>query len=509
MAVLAASALLAGCGSTVSSAQRQAAARAGLTSDGVTNASGELVTGDTVAGDGGTAAAGGNGSSGAAASAARKTAATTRSGGAASSGAVGPGVTNDAINVGLAYAVNAGAANAALGASGISQGDAKTEYQIVIDDINAHGGVAGRKIVPIFHEVDGASTATTAAIAQQACDDWTQDHHVFVIFSAGDDTIEQCAHNRGALLISGDLTGADAATFRRFPYYVELSSMNLDRVATTEIAGINAQGYFSGWNAATGGATPTPAKVGILTFDDPAFAHATDQSMVPALKALGFAPDPADIVRVQTVQRTSDTGPIAAAVSSAVLKFRSDNVSHVLIFDERGLLSLLFMQNADSQRYFPRYGLNTQNGPQALADGAGLPKRQLIGSKGIGWLPSLDITPSQNTLNGPYSNDARRKCINLMTSKGISFADANAESIAMGICNEFWFFRDAMKLSGNVMNRIGFMDGVAKVGTSFQSNSVFATKFTASQHDGVSAVRYYVYDPGCTCMKYASANIAS
>ena len=94
-----------------------------------------------------------------------------------------------------------------------------------------------------------------------------------------------------------------------------------------------------------------------------------------------------------------------------------------------------------------------------------------------------------------------------MESKGITFADANAEAVAMGICNTLWFFRDAVKASGNVLNRDGFRAGVERLGTSFQSASVFATRFTPTQHDGGSAVRYYVFDEPCGCMKYTSGNI--
>src|SRR5205085_2589904 len=109
-------------------------------------------------------------------------------------------------------------------------------------------------------------------------------------------------------------------------------------------------------------------------------------------------------------------------------KFRQDGVTHVILRDERGLLTLLFLNNAQSQHYFPRYGFTTQNGPQTLADPGDIPKQQLRGSMGIGWSPQLDITPAQNTDEGPYSNAARRRCIALYKAHGITFADTNAEA---------------------------------------------------------------------------------
>src|SRR5213079_947121 len=54
-----------------------------------------------------------------------------------------PGVTDTTVNVGIIYAVSGAAANAALGAPGITQGDEKADVQILIDDVNAHGGILG------------------------------------------------------------------------------------------------------------------------------------------------------------------------------------------------------------------------------------------------------------------------------------------------------------------------------------------------------------------------------
>ena len=51
----------------------------------------------------------------------------------------------------------------------MTQGDAHGETQVLIDDINAHGGAAGRKLVPVWHTYDAQSTNTSEAQAQAAC----------------------------------------------------------------------------------------------------------------------------------------------------------------------------------------------------------------------------------------------------------------------------------------------------------------------------------------------------
>ena len=512
LAVLAVLGLLASaCGSTVNEARRTEAARRNGTSG-----LGSSVAGGELGGDGGADTGGGLATSGGGVSSGSGGTRTTGSGSAGTNTAgtksgntaLGPGVTATSINIGLGFTVNGGAGNAAIGVKGVSTGDDKGENQAVIDDINAHGGVAGRKLVPVWHPYDSTSTDSADVQEQKACDDYTQDHKVFLAFDRGRDTFNQCMQARGSFNIAGGgITDTAASTYKRFPYYVEISTLNLDRVAAIEPGTLNQEGYFAGWDANLGQAAATKAKVGIITFDFPTFSHAVDQVMVPALRQIGHAPDPQDIRKVTWLQTNSDAGALAAAVSSAVLRFRQDGVTHVIILDERALVTLLFIREANSQGFKPRYGLNTTNGVQVLVDGGNLNPAQLNGALGMGWSPSFDITPSQNTDNGPYSNNARRKCMALMKAKGFTFQDANAESVALDICNQLYFLQLAGNSVSGPLNRDTFIAAVNALGTRFENTGTFVNRFSATQHDGVAAVRQWKWDSGCSCGKYTSGNI--
>ena len=501
--------LASACGSTVNEARRAHAAR--RSGDLGTSVQGDEFDSQPGGGSGDTSS-GGDGTSSGAGSAGRGTTSGTVGSKTASphspSSAVGPGVTAKEINIGLGYSVNGGAGNAAIGVKGVSTGDDKGENQALIDDINAHGGVAGRKLVPVWHPYDSTSTDSADVQEQKACDDYTQDHKVFLAFDRGRDTFNECMQARGSFNIAaGGITDTAASTYKRFPYYVELSTLNLDRASAIEPGILNQEGYFGGWDANLGQAGNAKAKLGIITFDFPTFSHAVDQVMVPALRAIGHAPDPQDIRKVTWLQSNSDAGALAAAVSSAVLRFRQDGVTHVIILDERALVTLLFIREANSQGFKPRYGLNTTNGVQVLVDGGNLNPDQLNGALGIGWSPSFDITPSQNTDNGPYSNNARRKCMGLMKAKGFTFADANAESVALDICNSFYFLQLAGNSVSGPLNRDSFIAAVNALGTRFENAGTFVNRFSAAQHDGVAAVRQWKWDSGCSCGKYTSGNI--
>ena len=171
--------LLTGCGSTV--AQQTAGSPGGLSGTVPQGAAGAIGgpaangLSTTSANGGGQLAtsANGGGTSGA------------NGGGATSSGGPGstsvptglgnPQVTAKTISIGIGYVTNGDTANAAIGATGIGQGDPLGEAKAVVSYINAHGGVAGRKVTPVYHPYDATSTATTSSQDQAACADYTQD----------------------------------------------------------------------------------------------------------------------------------------------------------------------------------------------------------------------------------------------------------------------------------------------------------------------------------------------
>jgi Periplasmic binding protein len=84
-----------------------------------------------------------------------------------------PGVTATTIRVGVPY-VDVGAVKA-LGID-INWGSVPDAFNAVIKDINAHGGINGRKIVPYIVAVNPTGTAP----AQTACTQLTEDDTVFV-----------------------------------------------------------------------------------------------------------------------------------------------------------------------------------------------------------------------------------------------------------------------------------------------------------------------------------------
>ncbi|HET7310865.1 MAG TPA: hypothetical protein VFJ17_06025 [Mycobacteriales bacterium] len=507
-AALALATLGAGCGTTVSgAAANNASSGIGSTSSLSVPGSTSLNAGGggpTLPGVGGSAAGGSSVSGG-------STAPGGSTGSIGSSGTTGytqpgtnaalsgPGVTPTKIYIGIVYSTNADAVNQAAGANGISTGDTRGDALAVIDDINKHGGVAGRKLSPIWYAFDSTSTQPVDAQWAAACAKFTQDNKIFAAFDMGTANYRACLHKAGVAQISANLPDASDAEFAAYPNYIELGYPRLGRLAATMVTALADQSYFSGWDPTLGQPRSQKAKVGIVTYDDQAFGTAVDNILVPGLKRLGFTPE---VQKIGQVTTASDYGNQAASVQSAQLKFASDGVDHVIMFEGNGGLSLFFMNQAESQHYHPRYGVNSSSGTEVLINSGDVQKDQAIGAVGYGWIPSLDLTADRNTDNGPYSNDDRRRCLAVMKAHGITYSDTNAESVGLGYCAQLYLLKRAADTTPNPLNLSTFLSAIDRVGSNVPDGGSLGEFLGPGRHDAPSRYYYWKYFADCQCLHY-------
>ena len=423
-------------------------------------------------------------------------------------GANGPGVTSKSIAIGLPFTSNGRAAAAALGATGegVGGGDQRQIWKAIVDSVNAGGGVLGRKLVPVYHEFDASSSETQASKEQAACATWTEDNKVFWVGGYSGETLVPCLHKAGVAQSSSALTDASSAYYRTFPYYVEAGTLQMDRVAAALPERLQAQGYFSQWNTATGAAGAAPVKVGIVSFNDPRTTFAVDKLLVPALAR--FVKERPEVVKINTPQSTAENASSISAIQNATLRFREAGVTHVLPFETQGAgVGTFFAQGADQQKYYPRYGLTSGNGAQVLIDAGLWPRSQLNGAMGFGWLPLVDIRNVDNPDTGPDSNAARRSCLEIMRKAEIDASSAIVKRQALESCNVVRLLTSALQGGGGTINRDAFLAGVHRLGTSFQSGTTFSTLFDPTHHDGVSQVRPFAYTPACSCIRYSGPRV--
>lgn len=429
-------------------------------------------------------------------------------GGSASVGSaavVGPGVSATTIDIGLVVTDNSKAASAALGASGagVGGGDAEAQYDIIINDINAHGGVLGRKLKALIYHYDATSTESIDQQESAACAYWTQDNKVLAVAEgegSQSDTLLSCLNKAGVIEVDEEFNSSDLSTFQRFPYFVEVGALDADRMAAVWPGQLKSQGYFGGWDYNTGSASKVaPVKVGIISFDDAGSTRAVDDYLEPALKSMGY---PFEYARVMFPTGEADNGTTISQIQNVVLKFRSDNVTHVLPVESLGAgIGGFFARGASSQRYYPRFGLNSGNGAQVLVGAGVWPTDELRGSIGYGWVPLADVSYADDPTNGPDSNASRQHCVKLMRDHGQAVSDAITERQVVQSCDELHFLADRLRRAG-ALNRDAFLQAVNGAGAGFVAGDTFSTFFSASRHDGVAEGRPFTFQSSCTCFRY-------
>ena len=406
-----------------------------------------------------------------------------------------PGLTATTLFFGAAYNINQGAANGSIGGGGAGGSDIRDAYNVMVNLINSQGGVAGRKLAPVYFGYDASSSQTADQQGQAACSRWTQDHKVFVIL-AGQLPIErECAKKAGAVEYWAP-AGSNSLpeTFTQYPHYVEITGLNMVRLGAVTIDGLARQGYFN-----------RGAKIGIVAWDDAAFHQAVDRGFIPALKrhGLNVATQPIYIHSPQTVQ---DLAGATADVNNAVLKLSTRRVDHVMLLDGPvgvcggGCLGFEFLNRAKAQHYQPRYGFNDNNLPVDSLDAGLYPPDQLRGSIAVVW---GDDVKSKDA--GWRENSTRARCETLMRQHGVDMSNINARAAAIEACDEMWFLQAVVaKLGPTPLTADAFIAGVNALGDSFASPSSYGIHLSSQQHDGIGAVRTIEFVDSCTCYRYTS-----
>ena len=404
-----------------------------------------------------------------------------------SAGQAGPGITADKIHLGIAYFPDAAAGNAALGAAGSNAGDQRDYYNAVIEDLNARGGVLGRKVVPIYHEYRSGEPIDPQHEA--ACNRWTKDNKVFAILFRGR-ILQECAMKAGALITSGD--GESGPTYQRVPNLVDPSAVRLERLGQATVLGLHREKYF----------TPTPdwptGKIGVITWQDPSYEYGVEQGYLPALAKLGLKET--EVRYIVVSQQVGSAADSSSQVSSAVLSFASKGIDHVLIQDGAagvfglGGLTLLFLNNAKSQNYFPRYGFNANNVPGFSI----YPTDQQRGMLAVDF---SDYMPNQD--DGIAKNPARERCFAVLRKGGVTPSDQNTYATGAGACDQIWFVETLLNKAPQPTLQ-GALQAAASLGTSYTSPTVYGTRLDGSRRDGGDKARNARYDTSCSCMRYTT-----
>jgi hypothetical protein len=384
------------------------------------------------------------------------------------------------ISLGIPY-VDAEASNAFVSSigKGLATGDTKASMTLRLADLNAKGGILGRKVVPVWHEVD--INSGPGQYEQAACSAFTQDRKVQYVMDMGMGAVFLgCMARAGVGVLSTGQSLLTGKGFARFPGFVMPDAIALDRVSRVQATRFEAMGFFG--NHAT-------TRVGVIYYDHPEFA-AAEQVLEAELRARGITV--AARRALHYVDETSDVGQTVSEASSAVLAFRSAGVTHVLAVEQNAWLTGGFGIAAASQEYYPRYGYTSQEPLGNVA--ANVPARALEGALFIGWNPTQDVA-DQSQLT-----PAGRACLRFY-ARTQAQETPNQRSTLLTACEALDFLRAALVAAGAADGARSLLAGAARL-RSFPSAVTFRTAVSQTRPDGVVAARDGKWDPACSCFRY-------
>lgn len=391
-----------------------------------------------------------------------------------STATVSPGaVANQPVKVGFVVAANnTDAAFDAVGMGALKVGNQRAQAQVVVNDINAHGGLAGRRIEPVFHEPDSASASYDDADTG-ACTFFTQDARVAFVIStlAHQAVLHSCLAKAGVPLLDNNLYLYDSKFVTPGLLFMP-SSWLLDRLMRNEIDALARMGFFN-----------DPGKVGVLLYDLPIPKRVLQDTVLPRLAHYGKT-------QVDVAFSTFDTAG-AANQQGNVLKFSNDGVTRVIniAFSPIG-----FMQHAEAQQYHPRYGLDSSVGPETIRTALKGASGQLKGMVGVGWIPSSD------TGSAKAVTPTGQRCLTLMKRAGENTDNSTTASLMEQFCDAGWFLQAATNAARDASGP-GLVRG-ARLTKGYVSASSFGADMTSGRSDGLSRYRDFAYQEGCSCIQY-------
>jgi hypothetical protein len=362
------------------------------------------------------------------------------------------------------------------------------------DFVNAHGGLAGCRIVLVYHDFKALGSDGFSGESQTECADFAEDQHVFAVITGTGGALENrtlltCLAQHQVVLVDGAGTAEYTPSQQDFMQYrgylYQPSNITPDRWAPF-IDGLNSAGYF-----------PKGAKVGILLADD---GTGDNERLVndlwkPRLAALGIKPT---VFTFSQIEGYSDVSSVTGQFSSAVLQFKAAHIDHVMTTPDGGDSTIFFTQVASSQHYHPRYALNTIN---SLATWPTEPSDQRPNALGVSFsIADLGAAPDPKQMASNHANPSRTACEARFAGKTGS-APLN---VAYAVCDDYELLQTALAGAAAV-TPAALLGGVERLGTTFPlSNGYDNAGFGLARYNGGRAIRIMVWDEPSQTWHYVS-----
>jgi hypothetical protein len=394
-----------------------------------------------------------------------------------SPGRSGFGFTATQIRIGVSISSDSNAALSAFGANGVKFPDGKALVNTYVNYLNRTGGIAGRKVVPVFYDYQAGGNVESSDAA--ACATWTQDNQVAAALgiragtTGSNDALTPCLTKAGVAWLTGR---GDEQKFRQYPSTLYAPSLiNSTRLARAVVEGLWQNRFF----------TPG-AKIGVMYKDDEEMARVLQQGLEPALRSHGLA-----------VFKKAASRNAFSESSNIELQFATAGVTHVLFLMPGGAAPWQFMQNANQNRHHYRYGISSDDQPAVVLQQLA-PKDQLATTTGFGYIPVGDVDPGR----APRPTPGLAACLKVFRDAGYDTSASTSQLAMSFLCDPFQLLR-AGWANQRELSTTSLRTGIDGLGTAFRVAGSFSARLAASRHDGASGYRILQFDGSCSCFQYA------
>jgi ABC-type branched-subunit amino acid transport system substrate-binding protein len=350
----------------------------------------------------------------------------------------------------------------------IDRGDAQKIFDALTAQLNAEGGINGRKV-----DVDVEKySVLNPADAEAVCTKFTQDEKVFAVISAFDGvtaSADKCVTDHKTFLIGGS---PDLATARTTPWVSQTASQ--ERQAKEFVQLMAKKGLFKG------------KTIGIST--DPAQEEVTKKVIVPALKKAGT---PAKVVVVDDGP-PGDTAAADANWDVFAEKFKSAGVNHVILVgtEAAGGLTRLLDRGVKATVSSPTNG---------LVEGLGTSQTQRPPSAYDGYYTITGLTPDEIFADPPM-----HKCVQAFETANPSITVKKPSAVAEGetdwatgiltACGQLGIFQTIAEKAGKNLTNQSVLDAVNGMTENFVLPGSPYNTFGPKKFDASNGVRLGVFD---------------
>jgi hypothetical protein len=371
-------------------------------------------------------------------------------------------------------------------------------YKKMLETINKRGGVGGRQLKGVYYSTDGAAN-DYATEAQRACEFLVKDQDVDVVISTSyfREDFNFCLQKAGVAQIDTDQFANGPQLQRQLPGLFTPNGLNVEAAYRTLIDRMRDTDWL----------TPK-SSVGVIIEGCPQNITAYEKVIKPRVERLGAR---IDAITFDCVAGAGDISKGQAAVSSAVLRFKSNNVDRVMAMSAAEAAIITgFQQRAANQDYRPGYMITSYAFPtgftSAYAGGQGASttgdQRNLM--HGIGWSALLDLNQRVFPAN-QRQTAAQATCRSLDPSENNPVGKGDPIGTAF-----FMWGCDSVQLLAAMLLESGFATDIASLRASYlrvapkvasAGNPLGAFRPTQGNSDGVNGVYTYAFSQACTCFR--------